>query len=71
MEAKRSMRRMVLAIAAGLGTASGSTGCDQSSSSPGTAAAISPEMKKKVADNLKDYPQRAAARAQSQRSKKP
>jgi hypothetical protein len=47
-----------------------SAGCDGSGSSGGMAAPVSPEMKKKVADNLKDYPRRAAARAKVQRAAK-
>ena len=71
MLATRSGSRIavLLGVAAGLGGPS--TGCDRPGSAGGTAAAISPQMKKKVDENLKGYPARAAARAQAQRSKTP
>jgi hypothetical protein len=66
----RSRSRLTLGFGLALAIAGFSAGCNGSGSSGGggMAAPISPEMKKKVADNLKDYAQRAAARAKARRS---
>jgi hypothetical protein len=71
MLANRSRSRIVvlLGLAAGLGGPS--AGCDRPGSEGETAAAISPQMKKKADENLKGYAARAAARAQARRSKAP
>ena len=69
MRTRRSRQTLTLGLS--LALACSSAGCDGPGSSGGMAAPISPEMKKKVADNLKDYPRRAAARAKAQRAARP
>jgi hypothetical protein len=71
MQTKRSRSTLALQLGLALVTAWSSAGCNGSGSSAGTAAPISPAMKKKADENLKDYAQRAAARAKAQRSKQP
>jgi hypothetical protein len=71
MRMNRSRSRLALGLGLSLVVAWSSAGCNGSGSSAGTAAPISPEMKKKVDENLKDYAQRAAARAKAQRSNPP
>ena len=56
-------------MAAGLGGPS--AGCGGPGTEGGTAAAISPQMKKKADENLKGYAGRAAARAEERRSQTP
>jgi hypothetical protein len=70
MQAKRSLPGKAVLIGVALGASGWSTGCGQPGSSRGTAAAISPEMKKKTDDKLKDYAQRAAERAKAQQRAK-
>jgi hypothetical protein len=71
MVAKRSRARIVVLLSLTAGLGGWSLGCERPGSSGGTAAPISPEMKKKVDENLKGYAGRAAARAQAGRSKAP
>ena len=66
MLANRSRIAILLVVAAGLGGPS--AGCGGPGTEAGTAAAISPQMKKKADENLKGYAGRAAARAQERRS---
>ncbi len=65
----RSRIAVLLGLIAGLGGPS--AGCGGPGPEGGTAAAISPLMKKKAEDNLKGYAARAAARALERRSKAP
>ncbi len=60
---------MLLGLVAGLGGPS--AGCGGPGSEAGTAAAISPGLKKKADESLKGYAARAAARAREGRSKAP
>jgi hypothetical protein len=62
--------RLGLALAAACSPAGGCGGPGWSGGE-GTAAPISPAMKKKVVENLKDYPKRAAERARARRSARP
>jgi hypothetical protein len=71
MVANRSRSRIVVLLGLGAGLVGWSLGCERPGSGGGTAAPISPEMKKKVDENLKGYPGRAAAHAQARRSKTP
>jgi hypothetical protein len=73
MRMNRSRSRPSLGLGLALAIAWSSAGCNGSGSSggDGMAAPISPEMKRKVDDNLKGYAQRAAARAKAQRSTQP
>jgi hypothetical protein len=70
---KRSRSGRALWLALSMVVAGSLAGCDGpgSSGGAGTAAPISPRMKKKVDENLKDYAQRAAARAKARRSTQP
>ena len=65
----RSKVAFLFGLIAGLGGPS--AGCGGPDSEGGTAAAISPLMKKKADENLKGYAARAAARALERRSKVP
>lgn len=69
MRARPSRSRTVVPLGLALALVGPSTGCDRRGDAGGTAAPISPQMKKKVEENLKGYPARAAARAQARRSK--
>ncbi len=64
----RSVRLVLSMLVAGSAAGCGGSG---SSDAGGTAAAISPAMKKKVDENLKGYAQRAAAREKARRSPQP
>jgi hypothetical protein len=73
MRMKRSRSKLALRLGLSVGLAWSSAGCNRSGSSAegGAAAPISPEMKKKADENLKDYAQRAAARAKARRTTQP
>jgi hypothetical protein len=71
MLADRSRSRIPVLLGLAVGLGGLSAGCGPPASGGGTAAAISPEMKKKTDENLKGYAARAAARAQARRSNTP
>ena len=71
MRTNRSRSMLPFGLGLSLGLAWSSAGCDGLAPPGGTAAPISPQMKKKTDENLKDYAGRAAARARAQRSKQP
>jgi hypothetical protein len=71
MLATRSGLRIAVLLGLVVGLGGPSAGCGGPGDEGGTAAAISPQMKKKADENLKGYAARAAARAQEGRSKAP
>jgi Protein of unknown function (DUF1559) len=68
MLTQRSRLRLILRLGLSLVMAWSMAGCGGASSAGATAAPISPEMRKKVDENLNGDDQRAAARAKAQRS---
>ncbi len=71
MEMIRSLRGIALVTGIGFGAAFVSGGCGSGNSGDGQVASqISPEMQKKVDENLKDYSKRAAERGKAGRYKR-
>jgi hypothetical protein len=68
MLTQRSRLRLILRLGLSLVMAWSMAGCDGASSANGSAAPISPAMRKKVDENLKGYAKQAAAPAKAQRS---